>query len=125
MPATIESGPVRTRVRRTCKSWSRHMNSPARWSSRRGPDSAISTPGANFDDCYVAAGGALIAGATFGVRRSVEYSILEAQHLAAEDMQRAFEEYAISAAIGPGITAARWGLTNLLNARETTGATAC
>jgi len=86
---------------------------------------AISTPGANFDDCYVAAGDALIAGATFGVGRSVEYSILEAQHLAAEDIQRAFGEYAISTAIGPGITAGRWGLNKLLNAWNTTGATAC
>jgi RHS repeat-associated protein len=86
---------------------------------------AATTPGANFDDCYVAAGDALIAGATFGVGRSVEYSILEAQHLAAEDMQRAFLEYAAATATGPAITAGRWGLNKLLNAWETTGATAC
>lgn len=43
MPTTTESGPVRTRVRRTCKSWSRHKNSRTRWSSRRGPDNPYGT----------------------------------------------------------------------------------
>ena len=48
MPTTTESGPVQTRPRSRCKSWTKHKKSQARWTRSRGPD--ITYPGTRVED---------------------------------------------------------------------------